>query len=195
VKLTIVHGGQTGVDRGAHEAAIANGWRVTGFMPSDRRDERGPIPDDVAKFLAPHDKKGYAARTEANVRTSTAALIIVSDVNDAVATPGTAKTIELADQYRIRRRIVDPRGDAARIVRWLLDDLHKPETQLSFGIGERPVPEARETRLLVAGPRESKWPEARAEAKALLARVALALVEISRGAAGLKERDLEPPQE
>ena len=37
--ITITHGGQTGVDRGAHEAAIDNGWRVAGYMPRDQRDE------------------------------------------------------------------------------------------------------------------------------------------------------------
>jgi hypothetical protein len=189
--LTIVHGGQTGVDRGAHEAAIESGWPVAGFMPSDRRDERGLIPDDVAKFLVPHDKKGYAARTEANVRASNAALIIVSNVNDALATPGTAKTIELADQYRVRRRIVDPRADAARVIRWLLDDvdgLLGRQVQLPFGLDESPVPKTR-MRLLVAGPRESKWNGARAETAGLLRRVALAIMEIGPGP---KNRDLLP---
>ncbi|HSX21410.1 MAG TPA: putative molybdenum carrier protein, partial [Gaiellaceae bacterium] len=68
--ITIVHGGQTGVDRGAHEAAIDNGWRVAGYMPRDGRDELGPIPPDVARFLVAHEKAGYGARTEANVRAS-----------------------------------------------------------------------------------------------------------------------------
>ena len=191
--LTVVHGGQTGVDRGAHEAAIESGWPVSGFMPMDRRDERGIIPEDVAKFLMLCDKKGYAARTEANVRTSNAALIIVSNVNDAVATPGTAKTIELADQYRLRRRIIDPHVDVARIVRWLLDEMLVPPAQLSFGLEESPVAQT-QTRLLVAGPRESKWPEARAEAKAILRRIGIAIAEISRGSKSLKERDLAPPE-
>lgn len=38
--ITIIHGGQSGADRGAHEAAISNGWNVTGYMPRDCRDER-----------------------------------------------------------------------------------------------------------------------------------------------------------
>jgi len=45
-----------------------------------------------------------------------------------------------------------------------------------------PIP----TRLLVAGPRESKWPGARVETAALLRRVAMALAEIPRSPMRLK---------
>jgi hypothetical protein len=50
-----------------------------------------------------------------------------------------------------------------------------------------PVP----TRLLVAGPRESKWHGARVETAGLLRRVALALAEIPQQR---KERDLAGPR-
>ena len=93
--LTIIHGGQSGVDRGAHEAALSCDWNLAGYMPIDRRDERGAIPDDVARFLIEHDKPGYAARTEANVRSANAALVIVRDAVEAHTTPGTAMTIDL----------------------------------------------------------------------------------------------------
>ncbi len=32
--ITIVHGGQTGVDCGVHEVVIDNGWTVRGYMTS-----------------------------------------------------------------------------------------------------------------------------------------------------------------
>ena len=186
--ITVVHGGQTGVDRGAHEAAIDNGWRVAGYMPRDQRDELGRIPEDVARFLVPHEKTNYAARTAANVRTATAALLVVKDAADPRVTPGTAKTIDLAVERGLRRRVVDPSHDASAIARWIWSDLLMVHT-LPLPFETRvldPIP----TRLIVAGPRESKWPGARVETAALLRRVARALAEIARGPE--PGRDLAP---
>ena len=174
--MIIVHGGQSGVDRGAHEAAIDNGWQLEGYMPRDGRDELGRIPADVARFLTPHEKTNYAARTEANVRMSSAVLIVVRNAEDPRTTPGTAKTIDLAAQRNLRRMIVDPTTDAAQIARWIWSGrLPLPLLDLF-----EPTREATPTRLLVAGPRESKWAGARAQTAALLRRVAQVLAEIPR---------------
>jgi hypothetical protein len=177
-QITIVHGGQTGVDRGAHEAAIDNGWRATGYMPRDKRDELGEIPGDVARFLTPHEKASYAARTEANVLAADAALIVVPDKDDPRATPGTAKTLDLVAQRRLRRMVVEPTTDAEAIARWIRNDLLMLGALLLplDGLKLDPAP----ARLLVAGPRESRWPGARVETAALLRRVALAIGEIGR---------------
>jgi len=174
--ITIVHGGQTGVDRGAHEAAIDNGWGVAGYMPRDGRDELGKIPEAVARFLVAHDKTSYAARTEANVRTATAALIVVRDADDPRETPGTAKTIALAAARRLPRMIVDPTAEAETIARWIWRDLLMRQALLLPLLGQAfdHVP----PRLLVAGPRESKWQGARVQTAALLRRVARALADI-----------------
>lgn len=176
--ITVVHGGQTGVDRGAHEAALDNGWLITGYMPRDGRDELGRIPPDVVRFLTPHDKTSYAARTEANVRSASAALIVVRDADDPRITPGTAKTIELCMDRKLRRMIVEPTTDAAQIARWIWNDLLTiGSLALPFETHALdPIP----THLLVAGPRESKWNGARVETASLLHRVALALAEIPR---------------
>jgi hypothetical protein len=178
--LTVVHGGQTGVDRGAHEAAIDNGWPITGFMPSNKRDELGQIPDAVARFLTPHAKTGYGARTEANVQSASAALIVVHDADDPRATPGTAKTIGLAADRRLLRMIVDPKWDPAVIARWIWRDLLMMTKTLALPLlGTPPVPAS--TRLLVAGPRESLWRGAQLETAGLLRRVAQALAGIAQG--------------
>ena len=177
--LTIVHGGQTGADRGGHEAAIDNGWLVTGYMPRDQRDELGKIPDAVARFLVAHEKTSYAARTEANVQMVTAALIVVQDANDPRATPGTAKTIDLVADRHLRRQIVDPTFDVEPIARWIWELLVAGTLPLPLGPREST---SIQTRLLVAGPRESKWPGARVETAGLLRRVgrALAAVQLER---------------
>ena len=185
--ITLLHGGQTGADRGAHEAAIENGWRVSGYMPSDQRDELGPIPEAVARFLVPHDKASYAARTEANVASASAALIVVRDAADPRATPGTAMTIDLAAQRHLLCKIVDPTTDAALIARWIWSALLVPRPLMLplDGLMLDPAPT-----LLVAGPRESKWRGARVETAALLGRIARAIAEI-----GAPELDHDLPRE
>ena len=173
--ITLVHGGQRGVDRGAHDAAIANGWGIAGYMPNDQRDEFGRIPLDVARHLQLHESRSYAARTEANVRTSSAVLIVVRNADDPRTTPGTAKTIDLAAQRNLRCMIVDPTTDAVQIARWIKSGL----VPLPLDLFE-PTLEVPPMRLLVAGPRESRWSGARVETATLLHRVALALAEIAR---------------
>jgi hypothetical protein len=184
------------VDRGAHEAAIDNGWLVDGYMPRDARDERGPIPPDVARFLRAHAKTNYAARTEANVRSSNALLVVVRNSDDPRATPGTTRTIDLAVERHMRRMIVDPSFHARSIATWIWRDLLLLRT-LPSPFETRPIaawiwrdlrtlPLPFETRsldpvtirLMVAGPRESKWTGARVETAELLRRVALELREI-----------------
>lgn len=183
--ITIVHGGQTGVDRGAHVAAIDNGWLVAGFMPRGARDEFGKIPADVARSLREHESQNYAARTEANVADAHALLVIVPDAEDPRCTPGTKKTLEIAAARRLPRLIVDPRSNAAAtdVVRWIRM-LSRGGAQLTldrrgeFGIRELPSVDEN-LRLLVAGPRESKWSGARVETAGLLRRVGLDLREIN----------------
>lgn len=142
-------------------------------MPSHGRDELGAIPTDVAKFLMPHNKPGYGARTEANVQSVSAALIIVPDANDPRTTPGTAKTINLVAWRQLPYLIVDPASDAAQIARWIWSRLLRTQVLLLplDGLKLDPV------RLLVAGPRESKWRGARVETTALLGRIAAAIAD------------------
>ena len=176
--ITLVHGGQTGVDRGAHRAAIAIGWKVSGYMPSDRRDERGPIPDDVAKFLQPHNRSGYGARTEANVQSVNAALLIIRDRALPRETPGTAKTIDLVARRRLPCKVVDLSEDPAPLARWIWSDLLMLRTQMLplQGLQLEPAP----MRLLVAGPRESKWGAAESAATELLVGIARAIEKMRR---------------
>lgn len=171
--LTLIHGGQTGVDRGAHDAAIDNGWAVAGYMPRDGRDERGPIPPDVAQSLWTCEKPGFAARTEANVRTSDALLVVVQNAADPQVTPGTAKTLNLATGRNLRRQIVDSRSSSLMIAEWIWRDLlaHHMQMPMLFEMFETSTPDPIPVRLMVAGPRESKWPGAQAETAGFLRRV------------------------
>lgn len=174
--ITILHGGQTGVDRGAHEAALDVGWLVDGYMPKEGRDERGPIPPAVARYLKPCTRSGYGARTEDNVRTAGALLVVVPDCDDPRATPGTAKTLELAADRHLRRMVVDSGANVWQLASWIRNMRHL-QTQLPFARAVDLVP----LHLMVAGPRESKWAAARVETAGLLRRVALEMRAIDAG--------------
>lgn len=70
----IVSGGQTGVDRGALDAAMEMGVAYGGWCPKNRRAEDGVIPDCYA-LLQEIDSTNYSDRTEKNVLDSDGTLI------------------------------------------------------------------------------------------------------------------------
>ena len=70
----IVSGGQTGVDRGALEAAIALGIAHGGWCPRGRLAEDGSIPSRYE--LVENDSSNYKVRTAQNVEDSDATLIL-----------------------------------------------------------------------------------------------------------------------
>jgi hypothetical protein len=70
----IVSGGQTGVDRGALDAALATSFPCGGWCPAGRKAEDGPIPDWYPLIeLAGAD---YLERTKQNVIDSDGTLVI-----------------------------------------------------------------------------------------------------------------------
>jgi hypothetical protein len=70
----LVTGGQTGVDRGALDAALDLGIPVGGWCPADRMAEDGPIAAHYPLRALPG--AGYRERTLANVRDSDATVIV-----------------------------------------------------------------------------------------------------------------------
>jgi len=71
----IVSGGQTGVDRGALEAAVELGVPYGGLVPKGRRAEDGIVPEAFDQMEeAPFES--YVYRTEQNVVRSDCTLII-----------------------------------------------------------------------------------------------------------------------
>lgn len=70
----IISGGQTGVDRAALDAALANGVSCGGWCPAGRKAEDGRIPEQYA--LRELDSADYRLRTIRNVQDSDATLII-----------------------------------------------------------------------------------------------------------------------
>jgi len=86
----IISGGQTGVDRGALDAAARLGIAHGGWCPRGRRAEDGEIPERYRLRETP--SRRYAQRTAWNVRDSDATLVLI----EGDLAGGTALTVRLA---------------------------------------------------------------------------------------------------
>jgi len=151
--LTIISGGQTGVDRAALDVAIERGLAYGGWCPRGGWAEDLPQPPGLmARYplLRETPLAEPAQRTEWNVRDSDAVLIIVA-AGGLAASRGTALARELAGRTSKPVLVVDPdEPDAVeRTVAWL----RALPSDLKLGIG---------------GPRESEAPGIYAKALAFL---------------------------
>ena len=147
VIVKIVSGGQTGVDRGALDAAIALGVPHGGWCPRGRAAEDGRIPDRYQ--LEETESAEYVTRTERNVLDSDGTLLL----SRGPVRGGTRQTRELAIQHGKPHLLVcfDESASMDAVLEWL---------------------EANDVRTLnVAGPRQSNLPGIAAEAEALVRRV------------------------
>jgi len=140
----IVSGGQTGVDRGALDAAIDLGVEHGGWCPRGRLSEDGRIPDHYK--LKETRSKRYSVRTEQNVIDSDATLILFRGRMQG----GTELTYRLTAKHKKPALKVDlaEKYDIGEIRLWLTDNAVEV--------------------LNVAGPRDSSSPEIAAQAKAFI---------------------------
>lgn len=144
----IVSGGQTGVDRGALDAALAHGFPCGGRCPRGRRAEDGRIPDVYP--LTETDSAGYIRRTRLNVAESDGTLIVTR----GAPTGGTAATEAIARKAGRPCYVVDlDRTAGTEAVPAILD-----------WIGANGI-----AVLNVAGPRGSAFPGIDAAARDLVA--------------------------
>jgi hypothetical protein len=162
LKLTIISGGQTGIDRAALDEAIARGIAYGGWCPKGGWAEDMPEPPGLLATY-PHlretPSRDPAVRTEWNVGDSDACLILV-DKGGVAVSAGTALAEKLAAQYGKPLKVVDVgAADAAAKVRAWLAPL------LAAHAGEAPF------RLAVGGPRESEARGIYGKARAVLGEV------------------------
>jgi len=137
----IVSGGQTGVDRGALDAAIAMGIEHGGWCPRGRLAEDGRIPERYE--LTENESREYWIRTAQNVVDSDGTLILYR----GTLSGGTELTHRMAIKEGRPHLLVDllAHCDPQLARQWIVDS----------GIAV----------LNVAGPRESSAPGIAAEAR------------------------------
>lgn len=159
--IKIVSGGQTGVDQGALEAAVALGLEFGGWAPARWIAEKplGAIPEVYRAAMREYpdqrsNAQNYRERTKANVRDSHATLILVEKLP---VEGGTKLTRNFAASIGRSHHVVDMSAASAKeaALMWLRQFLGRSSTFV----------------LNVAGPRESKSPGIQARTKAFLAEV------------------------
>lgn len=79
-RMTVISGGQTGVDQAALRAAISCGLRTGGYAPKGWLTEDGPAHWLADYGLVECPDPGYAARTHANVLRADATLLLVCGI-------------------------------------------------------------------------------------------------------------------
>ena len=135
LKLKIISGGQTGVDRAALDAALESGISAGGWCPEGRKAEDGPIAEKYPLQELPDGS--YKERTLKNVQDSDATLIIYFETISG----GTEETLLFCLNEKKPYLLIDGSGitedSASKRIKRFID-----ENQIS--------------RLNVAGPRASK---------------------------------------
>ena len=164
--LRIVSGGQTGVDRGALDAALDLGVECGGWCPAGRLAEDGIIPERYP--IIELEDGGYAERTARNVVDSDGTLII----SNGEPIGGTRETVERCVEMQKPHLVIDckivPIDQAIDLAvgfvshlssRAIPMELKNVRTRLT---AEKAPGRRGNLRLNVAGPRASQWPEGHA---------------------------------
>jgi len=133
----IVSGGQTGVDRGALDAALAADFECGGWVPGDRMAEDGVIPDRYPLVALPNGN--YQQRTRLNVVDSDGTAVL----HDGSVSGGTRLTRDLCNLLNRPCILISARETP--------DPLTAGKAVLKF------VEDNNIETLNVAGPRASAW--------------------------------------
>ena len=189
--LKVISGGQTGVDRGALDAALALQVECGGWCPEGRLAEDGTIPKRYPVMELAN--AGYAERTARNVADSDGTLII----SNGVPLGGTGETVDRCIEMRKPHLIID---SARRSVQETIEVATEFVTNLSFRVtqttpvrlGPRNLSNVRKSPgelegsshslgmtivLNVAGPRASQWPGGHKTAQQIVSGILRRLVD------------------
>jgi hypothetical protein len=126
-------------------------------MPLDKRDELGPVPPDVADVLTTCFDRGPRPAVRANVALASGVLIVVPDAARADKFTAMAAVMQAVRSARAPMLACDPQTNLDDVGRWVKQ---LPETSGS-------------TRLLVTGPRATRWHEAESVGKRIVSAIAM----------------------
>ncbi len=168
--LKIISGGQTGVDRGALDAALDLGFECGGWCPVGRLAEDKIIPERYP--VIDLRDGGYAERTAQNVADSNGTLII----SNGEPIGGTRETVERCVEMQKPHFVIDcnvvPINQAIDLAVRFVSDLSSRAnprnlTSVRTRLTEEKVPGHQgDLEMLiainVAGPRASQWAEGHA---------------------------------
>jgi hypothetical protein len=126
-------------------------------MPLDRRDELGPIPIDVAESLTPCFERGPRPAVRANIALASGVLLVVP----AASTPEKFTAMNAVLQAIRAAHTPSLVADA----KTNLDDVARWAKTLAETSGS--------TRIMVTGPRGTRWAEGEAIARRLVSAIAM----------------------
>jgi CheY-like chemotaxis protein len=141
--ITILHTGQTGVERGACRAARLMELDVAGFSTFESRDELGHLSSEIAANLVRCSQRGVRSALRATLESAHAVVLVLSNADHVRTTTGVASLQRHARLLGIPCWVVDQTSDLAA----LAVELRKLENTAS-----------RDLRVLVTGPRFTRWP-------------------------------------
>ena len=127
-------------------------------MPLDRRDELGPIPADIAEMLTPCFDRGPRPAVRANIALATGVLLVVPEAATPEKFTAMSAVMQGIRSARALSCVCDPKTNLDDVMRWAGQ---LPETSGS-------------TRILVTGPRGTRWPEGETVARRLVAAIGIA---------------------
>lgn len=139
--LSVLHTGQTGVERGAARAARTLGIKIEGFCAHGARDELGALPPEVSADLIACDQRGARSALRATVQIANALVIAVPDVSLVNTNAGVEALRRTARVSGVPHWVIDPTTDLDRLS-GRLRELERTSDPL---------------RLMVTGPRFTRW--------------------------------------
>lgn len=100
--VSVISGGQTGVDLAGLRAAQCLGFRTGGWAPLGYKTALGPKPQLEKIFKLKEHGGGYASRTRKNVDASSVTIIVAANPDSA----GTKLTIDTCIEFGVPFRLV-----------------------------------------------------------------------------------------
>jgi hypothetical protein len=121
-------------------------------MASNRRDELGPLPSRISALLTPTVSAGPRAAIKANLGIAEAVMLVVPDANAAARFPAMDWIVRGTRSLGLPMLICDGETNVQRAVTWA-SSVRAARTEL---------------RMLVTGPRATRWSDGETMARRLI---------------------------